>query len=230
MKTSSLNFHQRAALFFQVSVRRIEIDFRNNAMPLTRGGFLRYFLEPVLTQLIQFTEGKIRWKSNDFSCAEVIEWYEMFQYFSTMLTTNTTPLSISKTVDLFKKYGAATPKISRMTWTLANYIAPTETGVLYTVFMRVNEEMRRDAFTVLNQVSTMVVTWAHQKDPSVPGFVPAKQRRSLRSRNSFRSSVNSHVISNGSFQPLKLFEHAVQSFYSKTKGRVDGATQYRAVL
>lgn len=42
--------------------------------------------------------------------------------------------------------------------------------------------------------------------------------------------VNSYVSSNGPFPPLKLFKHGTQSFYSKTKGGVEGATEYRSTL
>lgn len=117
-----------------------------------------------------------------------------------------------------------------MKCSLAIYVASAETGVLYTVFMRVNVEIRNVALSALNLVSASVVKWAHETENRIPSFVPSNQRSALQSRLDFWSAVNNHVISTGPFQPLKLFKHATQSFYSKTKGGVDGATQYRAVL
>lgn len=64
----------------------------------------------------------------------------------------------------------------------------------------------------------------------MPLFVPRENLDLLHSRWGFWKLVNRHVKTDGPFRPLKLFKHSTQSFYSKTKGGVDGATQQRAIL
>lgn len=112
----------------------------------------------------------------------------------------------------------------------AVYIMASETGVLYTVVMRVSDAMKVVCLETLKRVSDPVVTWAQMADGSIPYFAPRGCFDILRSRWSFWKVVNEHVKANGPFRPLKLFKHAIQSFYSKTKGGVDGATQQRAIL
>lgn len=82
----------------------------------------------------------------------------------------------------------------------------------------------------LTAVAHDVVRWAYGTVSVVPHFVDAKDRDVVRSRSEFRKAVNDSVGSNGPFRPLKLIKHAIQSFYSETKGGVNGASQQRAIL
>ena len=50
------------------------------------------------------------------------------------------------------------------------------------------------------------------------------------SRQTFWKLIDDRVKLRGPFPPLKLFKLKLQSFYSKTKAGVDGATQQRAIL
>lgn len=63
-----------------------------------------------------------------------------------------------------------------------------------------------------------------------PEFVPTSQKKMVKSKFEFWILVHNNVLNNGPFVPLKLFKHATQCFYSKTKGGVDGAIQQRAIL
>lgn len=121
-------------------------------------------------------------------------------------------------------------QLTVMKSSLAVFIAFAKTGVLCKVFMCVKVEIWDENHRTLNPVSTSVARWAHETGNSIPSFVTSSQRSALQSRLDFWSAVNNQVISTGLFQPLKLFEHATKSFYSKTKDSLDGATQYRAVL
>lgn len=113
---------------------------------------------------------------------------------------------------------------------LTIYTVASETGVLYTVFACMKEWIREACVTSLNKVAQTVVGWAHTHGGEIPSFVRAEAVESVESRWEFWNAVNEHVKASGPFRPLKLFKHATQSFYSKTRGGVDGATQQRAVL
>lgn len=114
--------------------------------------------------------------------------------------------------------------------TFAMYVVASETGVMYTVVAKVPAHLREICRNSLNAVAEGIVRWAHEPDGSIPSFVAVQEREVVRTRWEFWKVVNDHVKSKGPFRPLKVFKHAMQSFYSKTKGGVDGATQQRAIL
>lgn len=74
------------------------------------------------------------------------------------------------------------------------------------------------------------VAWAHGPDPTIPLFAHKESRKIVEDNMSFWRVVNEHVKFHGPFTRIKLFKNGSQTLYSKTKGDVDGATQYRAIL
>ena len=106
----------------------------------------------------------------------------------------------------------------------------TETGFLYSLFLFVSLEVRHVCLQALFKVAQHVVAWAYDDRATIPRFVTDEEKYILQSHLNFWRAVNMHVRHNSPFRPLKLFKHSVQSFYSKTKGGVDGATQQRAVM
>jgi hypothetical protein len=74
------------------------------------------------------------------------------------------------------------------------------------------------------------VSWAHDEEAALPLFADRDSRQIVEECLSFWRIVNNHVKEKGAFVPLKLFKHAAQSLYSKTKGGVDGSAQARSIL
>lgn len=110
------------------------------------------------------------------------------------------------------------------------YMMACEAGLLYTVVVKVSNDIKKTCLDVLFSVSEDVVTWAHQPSGTVPTFVPKEKLDILRIKCEFWKLANAYDTTSGPFRPLKLFKHVTQSFYSKTKGLVDGSTQQRALL
>lgn len=81
-----------------------------------------------------------------------------------------------------------------------------------------------------SKVSQAVAKLAHNEEEVIPEFITGNVRAVLSSHSKFWKTIDKEVRLKGKLRPLKLFKHATQSFYSKTKGSVDGATQQRAVL
>lgn len=75
-----------------------------------------------------------------------------------------------------------------------------------------------------------LVSWAHSESGVPPNILDAKDKRILLEKHSSWKLVNDYVSLNGPFDPLKLFKHGPQTFYSRTKGSFDGYTQYRSKL
>lgn len=110
------------------------------------------------------------------------------------------------------------------------YIAAGETGILYAAVVKVPTAVSEQCLVTLNLGAVQAVSWAHCSDASAPAFADSDSRRVIQERLSFWKVVNTCVKENGPLPPLKLFKHGSQSLYSKTKGGVDGGTQYRAIL
>lgn len=64
----------------------------------------------------------------------------------------------------------------------------------------------------------------------VPDFADEKTASLLSTRFPFWALLNEYIRSNGPLPPINVFKHGTQSFYSKTKGSVDGSAQARAIL
>ena len=112
----------------------------------------------------------------------------------------------------------------------AVYAVASETGMLYTVVLHITQDQKEAARFSIVQVAKDTIAWAHEQSSTIPTFISAEHREVVKSNLQFWNVVNRYVKANGPFQPLKLFKHAEQSFYSKTNGGVDGATQQRAVM
>lgn len=113
---------------------------------------------------------------------------------------------------------------------LVVYVSAAEVGVLYIVVIKSPQNILDQCLLVLKERAETCVSWAYKDDPRIPTFADPRSRRVMKDRLSFWLTVNRHVWQNGPFPPLKIFKHGAQSLYSKTKGGVDGATQFRAVL
>lgn len=77
-------------------------------------------------------------------------------------------------------------------------------------------------------VAGPVISWAHTDSPQIPAFADAESKRMMKTHFGFWRTVDAYVHTHDT--PLKRFKHAAQSFYSKTKGGIDGSAQARAIL
>lgn len=110
------------------------------------------------------------------------------------------------------------------------YVNAAETGLLYCVLIRCPMYVIERCEHVMRDLVGPLVAWAYERSPTIPQFVAPEQQAQLKARHKFWYVIEQHVSLQGAFPPLKLFKHASQSIYSKTKCGVDGATQQRAVL
>jgi hypothetical protein len=123
------------------------------------------------------------------------------------------------------------------------YVCTAETGLLYTLLIYFSQLMLIKAENVLEDTLGSVLEWAHVSDSATPPNVlpwrsqlprpPCSDRELsalLLSKHKFWSVVNSYVSRSGPLPPVKVFKHSLQSYYSRTKGGVDGVTQARALL
>lgn len=113
---------------------------------------------------------------------------------------------------------------------LALYIAAAETGILYMVIVRCQANVLERESQELTTIAAPIVAWAHGEQPSIPSYVKSDCKDTLNSRLEFFKIIGFYLKSNGPLPPIKLFKYGAQSFYSKAKGGVDGATQQRALL
>lgn len=110
------------------------------------------------------------------------------------------------------------------------YVAATETGILRVVVVKCEKAKLDACFLQLQTIADPVVAWAHSDVPTIPPFADSQTKKALKTHLEFWRAVNLYVKTSHAFPPLKLFKHGTQSFYSKTKGGVDGSAQARAVL
>jgi len=138
--------------------------------------------------------------------------------------------------DKFRKYiprehmGQLMHQLVVLGFGLALYVCAAETGIIYVVLVRCSSNVRLTFRTVLTTTASPILQWAHTDDRVIPAFVKEEHKNIIETKLHFWKVVNEHVAENGPFVPLKLFKHAAQSFYSKTKGGVDGASEMRANL
>jgi hypothetical protein len=112
------------------------------------------------------------------------------------------------------------------------YACIAEAGMVCKVLLFCTQTILHHALGVLQETVMLLVQWAHEGTHGSP--IPPCQDKSLKStlqsKRAFWRVVNNYVLETGALRPVKLFKHGIQSFYSKTKGGVDGATQARALL
>lgn len=64
----------------------------------------------------------------------------------------------------------------------------------------------------------------------VPEFSTNRDREHLLSRLFLWLTVNTQVVTNIPMDPVKLFRHALQVYYSKSKGGADNASKFRPTI
>ena len=109
------------------------------------------------------------------------------------------------------------------------YVSAAETGLLFVVVVYCPQDVLTASMNALNSAES-IVAWAHEEDPTPPVFATPDSVKRIEEKLPFWLLVNNHVKETDAFVPLKLFKHAAQSFYSKTKGGVDGSAQYCAIM
>lgn len=70
------------------------------------------------------------------------------------------------------------------------------------------------------------VQWAYINDAEVPFFSQEVDKVTLVSRWSFWNVINAEVMKQGPINPVRVDRHALQVFYSRTKGGVDSASRF----
>ena len=110
------------------------------------------------------------------------------------------------------------------------YVSAAEAGTIYTCVVYSSADNVEKCYKAFTDVVLATVSWAHEQDRQPPSFSDTTTRRALKPRLPFWLMVNNFVNEKGPFPPLKLFKHASQSLYSKTKSGVDGSAQSRAFL
>lgn len=110
------------------------------------------------------------------------------------------------------------------------YVASSETGILFICIALIPASVRQICRTTLIDYAKDIVSWAHSDDATPPTELDANGKRLVSEKIPFWRLVNKYVIEHGPMPPLKLFRHGSQTFYSRTKGGVDGSAQYRATL
>lgn len=106
----------------------------------------------------------------------------------------------------------------------------SETGILYTVVISTLLEQRSAALNAIVDIGRNTLSWCGDHATLPEGIEDNQTKYVLENPLDFWKLLNRRVMMEGPFLPLKLFKHATQSFYSKTKGGVDGSTQQRAIL
>ena len=110
------------------------------------------------------------------------------------------------------------------------YVCAAEVGLMYVAIVYCPRGVINMCSHTLKTSAEPLHPWAYEENASVPAFADRKTKQLLTDRICFWRSVNSAVIENMLFPPLKLFKHGSQSMYSKTKGGVDRVAQARAIL
>lgn len=110
------------------------------------------------------------------------------------------------------------------------YVTCSETALLSCTLIHCSESILLRARSILHTMGSRLLPWAYEPEPSLPQFVTGRTKTILKSILPMWRATDQHVKDNNPFVPLKLLKHGTQSFYSKTKGGVDGSAQARAML
>lgn len=110
------------------------------------------------------------------------------------------------------------------------YVAASETSILFICVIYIPSYVRRQSLSVLVDYAKCLVSWVHEENGTPPPELDPAGKRLVGQKLPFWRLVNKHVVTNGPLPPLKLFRHGSQTFYSRTKGGVDGSAQYRSTL
>lgn len=82
------------------------------------------------------------------------------------------------------------------------HVTAAETGILYSVLIRISQNLCRYSFGILEDVAGPMVKWAHQSSPSVPNFVHSSWKEKLSKRLKFWKCINNHGMENGLYMPF----------------------------
>lgn len=110
------------------------------------------------------------------------------------------------------------------------YVAATETGISYILIARVSDSIVNSCRLILHSTCDQIVKWIHVTPLVPPTFLSSASKKTIEKELKFWTALNTKVIQQGPMEPVKLFRHGTQMMYSKLKGGVDGATQFRAIL
>lgn len=114
------------------------------------------------------------------------------------------------------------------------YVCAFETGVAYSVLVHASDPCIQAVEVALSHFNDLI-NWAHPENDNdervLPEFIDNVQKDIVESWLRFYDAVNRKVKASGPFVPgVRLFKHSIQSIYSKTKGGVDGMTQWRSIM
>lgn len=101
---------------------------------------------------------------------------------------------------------------------------------MYTTVVHVALSVSRMCNDSISKYAADKVSWAYDLNGGVPTVFDVEDRGLVNDNLRFWKRIDTQVQNNGPFYSLKIFKHGAQSFFSKTKGGVDSATQYPAML
>ena len=111
------------------------------------------------------------------------------------------------------------------------YVAASESQAIYTIAVMFDEEIITEVASFVDHFAKAAISWAHDGDAHVPLDKYGDDVEDLLlERVPFWKCVNEYVRERGPFMPIRVFRHSAQSYYSKTRGGVDGNSQTRAAL
>lgn len=108
-------------------------------------------------------------------------------------------------------------------------ICTPESNVVVTCTLYCPDNIRDGMETSFFQVSIRACRCAHITI-SIPGFATDDDRRFLLTILLLSRATIQHIISHGPMKRVNLFQHGLQVYYSKSKGGVDGVSQFRAAI
>ena len=102
------------------------------------------------------------------------------------------------------------------------YICATESQILYSVLSACPRELRNLVHNFYRATVTPTISWAYGAFQTQPLTGNEDVDSAIRSQLPFWTMLNSDVLSNGPLWPVRIFKHASQTIYNKTKDGVDG--------
>lgn len=113
---------------------------------------------------------------------------------------------------------------------LGVYVCESEVSILLCVVVYCDAAHIRvlnEELVVIRQTYTQ---WAYREERIIPIFADASDVATISSKLPFWNVINTYVLTNGPMRPVRLFRNSLQAIYSRAKGGVDVATQFRSRL
>lgn len=120
-----------------------------------------------------------------------------------------------------------------MTITGCNFcvrVTTSEFAALNTTLLYCCNEKQAVVKSRVAQISVSYVQWAYSDSAEVPSFAKESDLISAQSRCPFWKLINDYVMTNGPVHPVRFFRHALLFFFSRMKGGVGFAAQFRSEL